>query len=393
MIHEVRQSNPGVIVADMGCGEAKLAETIDKDEQKNAVLSSSSSSSSAIQRKRVYSFDLANPSQNRYITPCDIAHVPLPIHSVDIVIFCLSLMGTNYWDFIREADRILRYGGKLLIAEVRSRFESGGNNDEDDNTHDPYTTNNNHKDGSKKRKRDDYTVVTNVKQGIDTFVKAIENLGTHGYSLTRRDEKNTMFVLLFFRKKGDPTLNVSTPTQSKSSTSSTHLSSSSKGKQTIEDNEQVSASSNAPPVNDEVPLSSSAKRRKRKQKQKLTKLLAQQPQQTSSNGNNNTSTIITKRTTEEDDDDDDNDKRSDNDDGNDEGSETNSSNHVIAAQSIEISSSKLSHVTNSSTAKVSSSSNKTNTNRSNSTHNSASYGKFTTNVLPPVLKACVYKKR
>ena len=36
--------------------------------------------------------------------------------------FCLSLMGSNIVDFIREAHRILRPGGLLKIVEVRSRF-------------------------------------------------------------------------------------------------------------------------------------------------------------------------------------------------------------------------------------------------------------------------------
>ena len=198
MIHEVQQSIPGTIIADMGCGEARLAETIETYEQQQYQAKQHN-----YNRKKVYSFDLANPSHNKYITPCDIANVPLPIRSVDIVIFCLSLMGTNYWDFICEADRILRYGGRLLIAEVRSRFESGNNNNDDDDD-DNYPQ---HQYNNKKRKRDDYSLAPTVKHGIDTFVKAIENLGTNGYSLTRRDEKNTMFVLLFFKKKGDPNQN------------------------------------------------------------------------------------------------------------------------------------------------------------------------------------------
>jgi ubiquinone/menaquinone biosynthesis C-methylase UbiE len=41
---------------------------------------------------------------------------------LDIGVFSLSLMGTNYVDFLREANRVIKPGGKLFIAEVTSRF-------------------------------------------------------------------------------------------------------------------------------------------------------------------------------------------------------------------------------------------------------------------------------
>ena len=37
--------------------------------------------------------------------------------------FCLSLLGTNFPEFIVEANRVLKPSGKLFIAEVLSRFE------------------------------------------------------------------------------------------------------------------------------------------------------------------------------------------------------------------------------------------------------------------------------
>jgi len=43
-----------------------------------------------------------------------------------VVVFCLALMGTDYPSFLKEATRVLRPGGKLWIAEVRSRFVQGG---------------------------------------------------------------------------------------------------------------------------------------------------------------------------------------------------------------------------------------------------------------------------
>ena len=88
----------------MGCGDARLAKSVNQT---------------------VYSFDLVSNSDEVIAT--DIAHVPLSDESVDIVVFCLSLMGTNIGDFILEASRILKPSGILKIVEVRSRFEQDAN--------------------------------------------------------------------------------------------------------------------------------------------------------------------------------------------------------------------------------------------------------------------------
>ena len=90
-----------VVVCDFGCGEAKLAENV---------------------RQRVHSFDLV--AINERVTACDMASVPLKRHKVDVCVFCLSLMGTNVSDFIREARRVVRKGGEMRIYEVSSRFTS-----------------------------------------------------------------------------------------------------------------------------------------------------------------------------------------------------------------------------------------------------------------------------
>jgi ribosomal RNA-processing protein 8 len=88
-------------VADLGCGEARL--------------------SSESPQSTVHSFDLV--AVNDRVTACDIANLPLKESSVDIAVFCLSLMGTNYGEFLTEARRVLRPSGWVLIAEVASRFE------------------------------------------------------------------------------------------------------------------------------------------------------------------------------------------------------------------------------------------------------------------------------
>ena len=93
------------IVADMGCGEAQLSLDL---QQLNRNI-------------KVLSFDLV--SINDRITAANIKKVPLPAKSVDVVVFSLSLMGTDYVDFLKEAFRILRDDGRLLVAEVESRFK------------------------------------------------------------------------------------------------------------------------------------------------------------------------------------------------------------------------------------------------------------------------------
>mmetsp|Transcript_48846 Transcript_48846/g.117063 ORF Transcript_48846/g.117063 Transcript_48846/m.117063 type:complete len:204 (+) Transcript_48846:3-614(+) len=92
--------NPKWVVADMGCGDAKLAEAVPN---------------------KVHSFDLV--AVNEKVVACDIAKVPLGHGEVDAVVFSLALMGTNYGDFVVEGHRILKKGGRMLIAEVRSRIE------------------------------------------------------------------------------------------------------------------------------------------------------------------------------------------------------------------------------------------------------------------------------
>ncbi|PIO70908.1 hypothetical protein TELCIR_07210 [Teladorsagia circumcincta] len=70
--------------------------------------------------EQVHSFDLV--AVNDYVTACDMAHLPMEDLSADIVVFCLSLMGTNLIDYIKETRRVLKLGGTLKIAEVVSRF-------------------------------------------------------------------------------------------------------------------------------------------------------------------------------------------------------------------------------------------------------------------------------
>ncbi|AEO55409.1 hypothetical protein MYCTH_2299199 [Thermothelomyces thermophilus ATCC 42464] len=94
-------------IADLGCGDAKLATTLRPLAKKLHL--------------EIRSFDLQTGG-SPLVTRADIANLPLPDGSVDVAIFCLALMGTNWLAFIEEAYRILRWRGELWVAEIKSRF-------------------------------------------------------------------------------------------------------------------------------------------------------------------------------------------------------------------------------------------------------------------------------
>ncbi|XP_064481750.1 uncharacterized protein LOC135394753 [Ornithodoros turicata] len=102
IIADLKKLPKVTVIADMGCGNAKISESL--------------------QKRKVHSFDLV--ALNDRVTQCDMSNVPLDSSSVDVVVFCLSLMGTNLNSFILEANRILKTEGALKIAEVESRFNS-----------------------------------------------------------------------------------------------------------------------------------------------------------------------------------------------------------------------------------------------------------------------------
>ena len=54
------------------------------------------------------------------------ANTPLEDGSMDVAVFSLALIGTDYPAFLKEVAKVLRPGGWLLVAEVRSRVVLGG---------------------------------------------------------------------------------------------------------------------------------------------------------------------------------------------------------------------------------------------------------------------------
>ncbi|CCW59816.1 unnamed protein product, partial [Phytomonas sp. EM1] len=92
------------VVADMGCGEAAIAAALGP------------------RGYTVHSFDLV--ALNERVTVADLAAVPLEGNSVDVCIFSLSLMSTDYEKGLFEAFRILKPNRLLKVVEVRSRIPS-----------------------------------------------------------------------------------------------------------------------------------------------------------------------------------------------------------------------------------------------------------------------------
>ena len=91
-------------IADFGCGEGRLELDLKKAGHKG----------------KIHSFDVGKSADHVIQTDC--ANVPLNDRSVDIGVFSLSLMGTNFPDFLVEANRVLKKNGTLFVAEVLSRF-------------------------------------------------------------------------------------------------------------------------------------------------------------------------------------------------------------------------------------------------------------------------------
>ncbi|KAM6095400.1 ribosomal RNA-processing protein 8 [Chlamydotis macqueenii] len=101
IVRYLRRRPASLVVADFGCGDCKLASSV---------------------RNKVHCFDLVPLSPR--VTVCDMAEVPLADASVDVAVFCLALMGTNLQEILEEANRVLKPGGTLMVAEVASRFEN-----------------------------------------------------------------------------------------------------------------------------------------------------------------------------------------------------------------------------------------------------------------------------
>lgn len=131
-----------LVVADFGCGDARLSKGV---------------------KNKVHSLDLVACDDT--VIACNMAKTPLEKGSIDVAVFCLSLMGVDYPSFLKEAHRVLKLGGFLLIAEVKSRFDPAN-------------------DGASPVQ----------------FVDALKRLG---FVRVSQDDKNKMFIMFTFKKEGE----------------------------------------------------------------------------------------------------------------------------------------------------------------------------------------------
>ena len=219
-----RRKTQSCTIADLGCGDAPLARALIPSFTKKLQLT-------------IHSYDLHAASQ--HITVADVANLPLRDGEADIAIFCLSLMGTNWVDFVDEAWRVLRGDGKgeVWVAEVKSRFTrpalpggKGGRgnrpgeavvhsvgkrqksqakgkdgkrraNDDDLNEvelpSDLFTSNDN-ENGQGRTEQEQET--SDIRPFVDVFTR-------RGFQLKPNsiDAKNKMFVSMTFCKSGIPT--------------------------------------------------------------------------------------------------------------------------------------------------------------------------------------------
>jgi hypothetical protein len=90
-------------IADFGCGEALLSENLPS--------------------KKVFSIDHVNVSANTDVIECDMVKTPLEDNQVDAAVFSLSLMGSNWADYLLEAFRVTKPGGQLFVAETINKHQ------------------------------------------------------------------------------------------------------------------------------------------------------------------------------------------------------------------------------------------------------------------------------
>jgi SAM-dependent methyltransferase len=84
------------VIGDFGCGECLLAKALGRPV-----------------------IGLDHIAMDGTVTVYDMAHTPLDNGSLDAAVFSLSLMGTNWRDYLREAQRVLKPYGHLFIAETQ----------------------------------------------------------------------------------------------------------------------------------------------------------------------------------------------------------------------------------------------------------------------------------
>lgn len=192
-------------IADLGCGDAPLARGLQATIKPLNL--------------KLHSYDLH--ASNSHVTQADISALPLHDGEIDIAIFCLSLMGTNWLAFVEEAWRVLRGDGKgeVWVAEVKSRFgrtsASRGAGKVVDNSVGKRRKAQIGKKSQSKDDRDDENPTAAedereaAKPGADDDTDLgpfVETFHRRGFALREGsiDRSNKMFVTMIFTKVGTP---------------------------------------------------------------------------------------------------------------------------------------------------------------------------------------------
>jgi ribosomal RNA-processing protein 8 len=156
--------------------------------------------------------------------------VPLADSTADAAVFCLALMSTDYPEALRESARVLKPGGTLWVAEVRSRFAGGRGRGSLDGGDDEESESDDGGDGGRFRRwqprkktlgkgggKGSASLISNrqqqrneqhqprsqsqpPKEDVGPFVRAVCSLG---FEHATTDGSNRMFVVMTFRRKNE----------------------------------------------------------------------------------------------------------------------------------------------------------------------------------------------
>ena len=196
-----RRPNGSCTFADLGCGDAALSRALTPSAKKLNI--------------KLNSYDLQAP--DALITKADISNLPLEDGSVDVAIFCLSLMGTNWVSFVEEAWRVLRGDGKgeCWVSEVKSRFGKVTRKKSQIGAQRPGSKTDKKKPKKKGGKDDADSDLDEAEifaedarpsdNGDETDISAfVEVFRSRGFMLRQEsvDKSNKMFVRMVFVKQG-----------------------------------------------------------------------------------------------------------------------------------------------------------------------------------------------
>lgn len=96
-------------VVDMGCGDALISQHFARQKHNNLYFIN-------------YDHMAVEKNPKAHIIIVDISDLPIHDCTVNVTIICMSMWGTNYESYIREAYRVLKPNGILLIIEPTYRW-------------------------------------------------------------------------------------------------------------------------------------------------------------------------------------------------------------------------------------------------------------------------------